>query len=321
MPKKVTRQVPPGYKPRRLDIALHGMGIFPSRSQAKHAIEEGRVKLSGAEVKPGNIVGSGDRIEVFLPDPRPAAPQPENIPLDIIYEDKDILVIDKPAGTVVHPGAGNMTGTLVNAVLFHCHDLSGIGGVLRPGVVHRLDKDTSGVLIMAKNDVAHNSITKQFQDRSVEKIYLAIVLGRMPEPEGKIEKPIGRHPVRRTKMHGSTPNGRLAVTQWKELEVFPGASLLELNLLTGRTHQIRVHLSEAGRPVVGDKLYGTKKRLKTIPDMAVRAALIDIKRQALHAHKLAVEHPTTGERMTFTSPLPDDMRRAVEALRYAASKT
>ena len=321
MPQKITREIPPGDKPKRLDVALHDMKIFFSRSQAKHAIDNGEVKIIGAKVKPGLIVKPGDRLEIFLPDPKPAKPQPENIPLKIIYEDHDILVIDKPAGIVTHPAAGNYTGTLVNAVLFHCHDLSSIGGVMRPGVVHRLDKDTSGVLVMAKNDLAHQSLSTQFHDRTVEKTYLAIVLGKMPEREGSIESSIGRDPVSRIKMRGKASEGRQAMTQWKELKVFPGASLLELKPRTGRTHQIRVHLSGTGHPVVGDKLYGSKSSLKTISNLRARTALAGLQRQALHAHRLTFSHPKTGEKMTFESPLPDDMRSVLEELGIAAANS
>jgi len=321
MPRKITSEIPPGARPKRLDVALHDMGVFSSRSQAKQAIENGDVKLIGGKTKPGYLVKAGDRIEVFLPDPKPAKPQPENIPLKIIYEDPDILVIDKPAGIVTHPAAGNYSGTIVNAVLFHCHDLSSIGGVMRPGVVHRLDKDTSGILVMAKNDAAHQSLSKQFQDRTVVKAYLAIVLGRMPERVGSIESSIGRDPVSRIKMRGAMSRGRTAVTHWKEIEAFPGASLLELRPLTGRTHQIRVHLSEMKHPVVADKLYGSKTGLKNISDTRTRAAMANMKRHALHAHRLTITHPTTGEKMTFESPLPQDMRRTIEELRIAATKT
>ena len=321
MPRKITSEIPPGSRPKRLDVALHDMGVFSSRSQAKQAIENGDVKILGGKAKPGYLVKPGDRVEVFLPDPKPAKPQPEDIPLKIVYEDRDILVIDKPAGIVTHPAAGNYSGTIVNAVLFHCHDLSSIGGVMRPGVVHRLDKDTSGLLVIAKNDAAHQSLSKQFHDRTVEKSYLAIVHGRMPTQEGRIESAIGRDPASRIKMRGALNHGRNAVTQWKEIEAFPGASLLELKPLTGRTHQIRVHLSEMKHPVVADKLYGSKAGLKNISDTRARAALANMKRQALHAHRLTVTHPATGEKMTFESPLPDDMQRTIEELRSAATKT
>lgn len=314
MPKKITRKIPPGFKPARLDTALHELKIFLSRSQAKRAIEEGLVTVDGAEAKPKLLVKEGDVIEAFIPDPKPAIPESENIPLKIIYEDLDIVVIDKPPGIVTHPGAGVAGGTLVNAVLFHCRGLSGIGGVQRPGVVHRLDKDTSGVIAMAKNDAAHLSLSKQFHDRTVEKIYLAIILGKMPKPSGTIDSSIARNPKMRTKMKGGAADGRKAATEWKVIEAFDGASLISLKPLTGRTHQIRVHLSEMGRPVAGDKTYGDKNRIKSISNTSVRAALSKLDRQALHAHRLTVNHPRTGERMIFISPLPDDMKTVLEEI-------
>lgn len=317
MQEKITRILPSGFKPTRLDIAVFELQLFPSRAQGKRAIERGFVLVNGVPSKPSAKVSEGDVIEAIFREPTTEGIEPENLPLSIIYEDEDIVVIDKPSGMVVHPAVGNRTGTLVNAVLYHCKNLSGIGGVLRPGVVHRLDKETSGVLVMAKNNEAHLKLADQFRNRTVQKVYLALIIGRMPKSEGEISAVIGRHPHHRIKMKANAPVGREAITQWKEIEVYPGASLLEVHPRTGRTHQIRVHLSEMGHPIVGDKMYGTKKRARGIQNERVRYALLNMKRQALHAHKLTIEHPKTRETMTFVSELPDDMRRLIEVLRNA----
>lgn len=318
MQEKVTKILPAGFKPTRLDVVLFELKLFPSRAQGKRSIERGFVLVNGAVSKPSAKVGEGDVIEVTFQEPTTEGLEPENIPLTIIYEDDDIVVIDKPAGMVVHPAVGNRTGTLVNAVLYHCENLSGIGGVLRPGVVHRLDKETSGVLVMAKNNEAHLNLADQFRNRTVQKVYLAVIVGRMPKPEGEIVSVIGRHPHHRIKMKANAAVGREALTYWKEIETYSGASLLEVFPRTGRTHQIRVHLSEIGHPVVGDKMYGSKKRARGIQNERVKYALLNMKRHALHSHKLTIEHPRTKESMTFVSKLPDDMERLIEVLRNAS---
>lgn len=318
MEEKITKTLPMEFPPTRLDIAVFELKFFPSRAQGKRAIERGFVLVNGAPAKPSTKVSAGDVIEAVFRQPVAEGPEPENIPLSIIYEDDDIVVIDKPVGMVVHPAAGNRTGTVVNAVLYHCRNLSGIGGVLRPGIVHRLDKETSGVLVIAKNNEAHLNLSDQFRNRTVQKNYLAVIIGRMPKPEGEIVSTIGRHPHHRIKMKANASVGREAVTYWKEIESYPGASLLEVHPRTGRTHQIRVHLSEMGHPVVGDKMYGTKKRARGIQNERVKYALLNMKRHALHAHKLTLEHPRKRETMTFVSDLPDDMRRLIEVLRNAS---
>ncbi len=321
MPKKHTHQVPPGSKTDRLDVVLYRTGIFLSRSQAKRAVTSGKVKINGStERRPGAAVKPGSMLEAYIPDPQPEKPQPEDISINFLYEDDYILAVDKPAGMIVHPGAGRVSGTVVNAMLFHGKQLSRLGGRWRPGVVHRLDKETSGVLLMAKTDDAHRNIAEQFRNRKVEKTYLALVSGSFENDEGRIESAIERHPVKRTKMKGYAEEGRYALTEWKVVERFPGATLLEVKPHTGRTHQIRVHLSEAGRPVVGDKMYSSQKRIKQIHNMKVRAALLNLKRHALHAHRLSFEHPFSGEWMTVESPMSYDMRRAVEALRRAGAE-
>jgi 23S rRNA pseudouridine1911/1915/1917 synthase len=216
---------------------------------------------------------------------------------------------------VVHPAAGNPAGTLVNALVYHCKDLAGINGVLRPGIVHRLDKDTSGVMVVAKNDVAHCHLTKQFKNRIVEKVYLAVAYGTLGQEEGSIDSAIGRHPSERKRMSTRTKRGRPALTEWRVLERFKGVTLLELFPKTGRTHQIRVHLASIGHPILGDPLYGRKRRLGAIEDPSIRKGLERMNRQALHAHRLGFIHPQTGERVEFVSPIPEDIRDILELLK------
>ena len=230
--------------------------------------------------------------------------EPEDIPLDIVYEDKDLLVINKPKGLVVHPAAGHWSGTLVNALLYHCRDsLSGINGELRPGIVHRIDKDTSGLLIVAKNDFAHQALAAQLQDHTLARTYVCLVVGGVREDSGVIDAPIGRHPTDRKKMAVTEKNSRHAVTHWRVLERFPGYTLLECRLETGRTHQIRVHMAYRNHPIVGDTVYGHPK-----PELGQDS-------QCLHARALTFRHPRTGETMTLTCPLPDYFTRLLEALR------
>jgi 23S rRNA pseudouridine1911/1915/1917 synthase len=245
-------------------------------------------------------VRSGDKIEVTEPPPEKIQTEPEAIPLTILYEDDDLIVINKAAGMTVHPGAGQREHTLVNALLHHCSTLSGIGGKERPGIVHRLDKETSGCLVAAKNDVAHRELSKQFTARTVEKIYLALVAGKLRKETGVIENKIGRHPVHRQRMSVSSPRGRAAKTEYRVLRSSEQASLVECKLHSGRTHQIRVHLHHLGHPVLGDKIYA--------PKLAK-----DFPRQMLHAWKLGFRHPRSGEWMNFEAPLPDDFRQAIAA--------
>ena len=245
---------------KRLDHFLVEKGVPYSRSQIKKWIDEGRLSVNGQREKGSYRLKIGDFLELLPEAPIPLALTPENIPLSISYEDQDLLVLDKPAGLVVHPAPGNYSGTLVHALLFHCLDLSGIGGVLRPGIVHRLDKDTSGLMVVAKNDIAHQRLIHQFQTGEVTKEYQAMVWGLPLKSQGRIESPIGRHPVQRKKMAVNAVHGKPALTEWQVIERFPqGITWLNLVLKTGRTHQIRVHLSSQGWPVVGDPLYGGKK--------------------------------------------------------------
>jgi 23S rRNA pseudouridine1911/1915/1917 synthase len=277
---------------------------------------------------PGQRVNAGDTIQVAVPVPEPAQPQGETIPLHIVYEDDQVIVIDKPAGLVVHPAAGHQTGTLVNALIAHCGDsLSGIGGVIRPGIVHRLDKDTSGLMVVAKTDRAHKALAAQFEDHGrtgpLERGYLALVWGVPSRPKGTIDEPIDRHPHAREKM-AVRAKGREAITHWQMLEKYAGAdgkplaSLLECRLETGRTHQIRVHLAHAGHPLLGDATYGTGFKTKaTHLTKEAQEALTALGRQALHAYLLAFEHPLTGEILAFRSELPGDLGRLRHVLAHS----
>jgi 23S rRNA pseudouridine1911/1915/1917 synthase len=278
-----------------------------TRSRIEKLVAEGQVVVNGGKVKPSYKVKLGERILVMVPPPQQSDACPENIPLKVIYEDDDLMVVNKPRGMVVHPAAGNFQGTLVNALLYHCKNLSGIGGKIRPGIVHRLDKDTSGLIVVAKNDFTHQSLSKQFKDKVVLKKYVALVLGEVKQKEGLIETRIGRHPKQRKKMAViSAParlQGRAAVTLYKVLEHFPGYTLLELTLKTGRTHQIRVHLHYLGHPVVGDPVYGGHKNA------------LGFKQQLLHAKTLGFTHPRSGRYLVFECPLPEDMEAMIRRVR------
>jgi 23S rRNA pseudouridine1911/1915/1917 synthase len=269
-----------------------------SRSRIQQLIRGGFVRLGGATTRPNQSVRCGDEIEVTEPPPEKIQTEPEAIPLTILFEDDDLVVINKAAGLTVHPGAGQREHTLVNGLLHHCSTLSGIGGKERPGIVHRLDKETSGCLVVAKNDVAHRKLSKQFTERTVEKIYLALVAGKLRRETGVIENKIGRHPVHRQRMSVSSPTGRAAKTEYRVLRSSEQASLVECKLHSGRTHQIRVHLHHLGNPVLGDKIYA--------PSFAR-----EFPRQMLHAWKLGFRHPRTGEWKTFEAQLPDDFERAI----------
>jgi 23S rRNA pseudouridine1911/1915/1917 synthase len=257
---------------------------------------------------------AGQIVEVDVPAPTPSEPGPEAIALSIVYEDHHLVVLDKPAGLVVHPGAGNASGTLVNALLHHVHDLSGVGGVLRPGIVHRLDRGTSGLMVVAKHDAAHRSLAGQFASRSVGKEYLAVVQGVPSRPAGTIEAAIGRDPRQRKKMSVQARRGRPARSTWELVEALDGAALLRVRIHTGRTHQVRVHLASIGHPVAGDATYGGR-RIPGSRRLESREALLRMGRPALHAAGLAFEHPESGERLAFTSALPSDMAELLETLR------
>ena len=303
----------------RLDLFLSRRDPFLSRSQVQKLIERGAVRVADHPAKAGQRLREGETVHCEIPPVADYDVLPEDIPLPVIYEDESILVVDKPTGMVVHPAAGHHQGTMVNAILFHCRDLSGIGGVLRPGIVHRLDKDTSGLMIVAKSDRAHQGLTDQFRKRQIQKTYQALVYGNMKVDQGFIDLPVGRHPVDRKKMSTCSRRGKEAMTHWRVCERYGEATLLHLNIETGRTHQIRVHLNAIGHPVVGDSVYGGTKRVHTIGDPVLRSALKGIKRQALHAAHLCFNHPITGNLMTFSSSLPEDMVSVCEVLRCSAS--
>src|SRR5262249_47694071 len=306
---------------QRLDRVLAARIARLSRSRLKALILDGQVTIGGRTIRdPGHRVNRSDSIAVTVPEPEPAQPQPQNIPLDIKYEDDDIIIIDKPAGLVVHPAAGNRTGTLVTALVAHCGtSLSGIGGVRRPGIVHRLDKDTSGLLVVAKNDRAHRALARQFADHgqpgALRREYLAFVWGVPERPRGMVDAPLDRHPYARDK-RAVREGGRRSVTHWQVrarahgADGRPLASLLACRLETGRTHQIRVHLAHIGHPLLGNEVYGPgfKTKATRLPAPA-RAALEALGRQALHAYLLFIEHPASGKALAFRSELPEALAR------------
>jgi 23S rRNA pseudouridine1911/1915/1917 synthase len=309
----------------RLDRVLAAHIANMSRSHLKTLILDGQVMIAARTIRdPATIVKSGDVITVTLPPPEPVSLKGEAISLDIVYEDDAIIVIDKPKGLVVHPAAGHPSGTLVNALIAHCGaSLSGIGGVKRPGIVHRLDKDTTGLMVIAKTDNAHRALSKQFSEKAegpLERGYLALIWGVPDRRKGTIQAPIGRHSHAREKQ-AVRAGGRTAVTHWQVLEHFLGpdrkplASLVACTLDTGRTHQIRVHLAHIGHPILGDATYGTGYKTKaTLLGPRARAALEGLGRQALHAYLLRVQHPATGDALEFRSELPGDLRRLRDAL-------
>lgn len=275
-----------------------------SRSRVSALMLEGAVSVEGqVQSKPSFKVAGGQRITLIVPQARPVDVKPQDIPLDILYQDADVVVVNKPCGMVVHPAAGNEDGTLVNALLYHVKDLSGIGGEMRPGIVHRLDKDTSGLILVAKNDRAHTALSEQFKERSMEKHYRAVAFGHFAEPCGLIDAPIARHPVDRKKM-AVVPDGKPSQTEWRVIEQMKCASDLDVHLLTGRTHQIRVHMQSVGHPLLGDRIYAPNLRLP-----------VRVPRLMLHAYSLAFTHPATGERMTLCAPLPEAFESTLEKLR------
>ncbi|MDW8153831.1 MAG: RluA family pseudouridine synthase [Armatimonadota bacterium] len=284
----------------RLDVYL-ARRLLLSRSRIQQLIEAGEVRVHGRIVRPSYRVRTGDEVEVRLPPPEPVALVPEPLPVRILYEDGDLAVVDKPAGMAVHPGAGRTRGTLVNALLAWLDRLSGIGGELRPGIVHRLDKDTSGLLVVAKHDAAHTALASQFARRTARRTYLALLRGEVPWDEKTVSAPIGRHPVRRKEM-AVIPTGRPATTHFRVVERFPGYTLVACQLETGRTHQVRVHARHMGYPVAGDPVYGMRGEL-------------GLGRQFLHASELVFLHPRTGQRLVFTSELPEDLQQVLQTLR------
>ncbi|MFB3897664.1 MAG: RluA family pseudouridine synthase [bacterium] len=288
------------------------LGIL-SRTAVQHLLDQNLILVNGKPTKPSYHIEPGDIIEIAIPDPEPLAAESENIPLDIYYEDDQVIVINKPTGMVVHPAAGVKKGTLVNALLSHCQDLSGIGGVQRPGIVHRLDKGTSGLIMVAKTDLAHQSLSAQLKARSITRKYLALVYGIVEPKDGFIETQIGRHPKDRKKMAVVTEKGRIAGTYYKVLQYFNGYTLLECKLTTGRTHQIRVHLAHLGYPVVGDTTYANRKTRK-LPG-AIESAVKQLNGQALHAQTLGFIHPITKKYLEFTAPLPPNYQKLLDIIK------
>ena len=304
MPEHVTFTVPEESAGERLDkwLAAPERDLQMTRSAVQLRMEQQVVLVNGTPVPKNYRQRGGDVIEITLPEPEPLTLEPENIPLDIVYEDADLLVVNKPKGMVVHPAPGHATGTLVHALLYHCGDqLSGINGVIRPGIVHRIDRNTSGLLMVAKTDAAHQSLSAQIQAHSFTREYQAVAVGRFREPSGTIDAPIGRHPVDRKKMCVTQKNSKRAVTHYETILAYQKATHLRLRLETGRTHQIRVHLAYLGHPVLGDDVYG-----KPYPGL---------EGQCLHAAKIGFVHPTTGQYLEFESPLPDYFRRVLRQLR------
>ena len=303
MVKKYCFLVSPEESGKRLDIFLMEKNPAYSRSRLQALIAEGMISLKGKRVKSNYKVKEGDQVYMEVPPPREVTVEPENIPLPILYQDQDIVVVNKPAGMVVHPAAGHYRGTLVNALLYHCRDLSGVGGELRPGIVHRLDKDTSGILVAAKNDSAHHSLAHQLKKRSMKREYQALVHGRIKEDRAMVDAPIGRHHKDRKKMAVTKGRIREAVTHFEVLERFERYTYLRLKLETGRTHQIRVHMAYIGYPLLGDGQYGTSKNE------------FNLTGQALHAGTLGFNHPQSENYMEFFAPLPEHFQRILSALR------
>ncbi len=281
---------------QRLDKYLTSVLPDISRSRIASLIKDGLILVNGKAVKAGYSLCRGDEIALEIPDEEPLKVEARPIPLDIVYEDSDLLVVNKPRGMVVHPAPGNEDNTLVNALLAHCQDLSGINGVLRPGIVHRIDKDTSGLLLVAKNDFAHVSLSAQLKEHSIHRVYSGIVVGEVPEPKGIVDCPLGRHPVDRKKRAVTEKNSKAAVTHYRVISRFKGYTLIEAKLETGRTHQIRVHMQYLGFPLLGDPLYGKGEKNPW-----------HLSGQALHAGELGFVHPRTNQYMEFKAPLPADM--------------
>jgi 23S rRNA pseudouridine1911/1915/1917 synthase len=305
--------VPATLDGARLDRCLAELHAEWTRSRARKLIDAGLVTVNDLPAKASTTLREGDLIVAEEPPPTPLEMEAEPIPLDVRFEDEDLLILNKPAGLVIHPAAGNPKGTLVNALLNHCHDLSGIGGVERPGIVHRLDKDTTGLLVVAKSDRAHLALSIAFRRHTVRKTYLAVCYGALKEREGVVDAPIGRHPLRRQQM-AVTASGRPARTMFRVEEALDGASLVGCRPVTGRTHQIRVHMAHIGHALVGDPLYAGRQ-WRGLSDPLTQSACRSFPRQALHAWRLGFKHPVTGEEVDFEAPIPEDLEELIETLR------
>jgi len=306
--------VPPGAAGERLDRFLARAPGVGTRSQAKQLVDAGRVRVDGVARKASHPLRAGATVVVEVPTPTPTTLEPEPLPLSVLYEDAEILAVDKPAGLVVHPAPGAWRGTLVHALVHRYGPLAGVGAPGRPGIVHRLDRDTSGVLLVARTSAALEGLARQFRERTVEKRYLAVVRGRVAGTSGLIDRPIGRHPRERKRMSVVTRRGRSAQTRWTVVERLAGATLVRLEPHTGRTHQLRVHLAAAGHPILGDRVYGRERR--SAPPVEPLAS-----RQALHAEQIRFAHPRTGERLTIRAPLAPDLERLLAALRQLPART
>lgn len=305
--------VPEELDSARLDLCLAELHPEWSRSRTRKLIDQGHVLLNGKIAKASAGVHSGDSITVDEPPPTKLDVEAEEIPLDVVFEDGDILIINKPAGLVIHPAAGNPSGTLVNALLHHCRDLSGIGGVERPGIVHRLDKDTTGIMVVAKSDRAHLALSIAFRRHTVGKTYLAVCYGTPQDTEGVVDAPIDRHPRHRKEM-AVVSQGRPARTRFRIEEEYRGASLVTCRPVTGRTHQIRVHMAHIGHAIVGDPLYAGRQ-WRNLADAGAQSACRKFQRQALHARRLEFEHPVSKEMVSYEAPLPEDLQSLIEVLR------
>jgi 23S rRNA pseudouridine1911/1915/1917 synthase len=304
-------------KDQRIDLFLSCQMEDLTRSRIQALIRDGFVTVNGKTPKISYRLKKYDQVRLVVPPAKSYHIEPEEVEFSLIYEDDSLLVLNKPPGLVIHPAPGHPGGTLVHGLLQHCRDLSGIGGVMRPGIVHRLDKDTSGVLVVAKNDKAHASLARQFKEGAIKKQYKAIVHGIMGENKGEIDLPIGRHPIKRKEMAVLPANGRIALTRWQiEEEIGNNFSVLSVRPRTGRTHQIRVHLSHEGHPIVGDSVYGHKKKWwKTHFPLDYTKTIVLINRQMLHAQTLGFVHPTRNEYCEYTAEMPDDMQQTIDMLR------
>lgn len=303
-----------GKAPLRLDVFLSTQDLSITRSQVQKLLEEDKIRVNGKKAKAAYKLRVGDEVEVEIPPPQSVSTQAENIPLEILYQDKHLAFVFKPAGMVVHASAGHSRGTLVNALLHHLKDLSGIGGELRPGIVHRLDKDTSGILLVAKNNQSHARLVQMFQERKIQKTYLALAYGQFKSDKGLIENKLGRSRGDRKKISSRTSHGKEAKTSYEVLERFPHMALLKVMLHTGRTHQIRVHLAESGHPVVGDAVYGGKQWLGKL-NAPLQALVKKANRQMLHAYQLELQHPISEKKMKQTAELPQDFQEILSLSR------
>ena len=318
-PRRIELLIPEEARGRRLDRVLADLMPDQSRASLQRLVNEGRILIAGNPVRASRRIRGGEVVVIVLPEPVPSVLEAEDRPLRILHEDDDLIVLNKPAGLVVHPGAGVRSGTLANALLHHFRGLSSIGGVERPGIVHRLDRETSGVIVVAKNDMAHRSLSAQFKDRTMKKIYEALVWGRPRRQEGSIDEPIGRHPTARIRM-AVRASGRPSRSDYRVVTPFGAVSLLELRPRTGRTHQLRVHMSHLGHPILGDRLYGGHKP-RSVRNATERDALSGFDGLALHARRLGLIHPRTSTDMEFEAPRPEALEQLIEILKGARERS